>query len=147
MAYYGSYQQNPPYTGQQTAQPNYLNQNGYQNFNYGTNNSALTVANVKGEDGARNYPVAAGNTVLLLDMETGKFWLKSTAPNGSAEPLRSFSFTETTPKNVMPNVNGDFVTKKELDDLRSYLDNQFHDIKNQLYKTKRGPVNDKSDAK
>lgn len=118
------------------------NQNGFNNYNQGP--SITSVAIVRGEEGARNYLVASGNTVLLIDFESNQFWLKSTAPNGMAQPLRSFSFSEILPK-VDPST--EFVSKKEFDDLKNYLDSQFHDLKSQLYKTKRGQVNDKSDVK
>ena len=86
-----------------------------------------TVAYVNGEEGANNYPVAAGNTVLLLDFNTNQFWLKSTANNGALIPMRSFSFVENTPK--VESAPTDYVTKQELNDLKTYLDNQFSGIR------------------
>ena len=94
--------------------------------------SQLTIVNVKGEEGAMNYPVAAGNTVLLMDFDSNQFWLKSTAQNGSPMPMRYFSFVENTPKVETPDTNSQFITKKELDDLKAYLGNQFQGIKSQL---------------
>lgn len=52
---------------------------------------------VNGESGAISYPVASGNTVLLMDFNSNKFWLKSTNVNGIPQQLRSFSFKEETP--------------------------------------------------
>lgn len=49
---------------------------------------------VNGEAGAAAYPVASGNTVMLMDFESNKFWLKSTNVNGIPQQLRSFSFKE-----------------------------------------------------
>lgn len=140
MAYY-----NPNYT-QPT--PNAygstnLNTSGFQPYN----SVPPTIVFVSGEAGANNYPVAAGNTVYLMDLNSNQFWIKSTAANGTPQPLRSFSFTETTPKVEAVSSESYFVTKKELDDLKSYLDNQFQGIRNQLYKAKKGPLNDKSDVK
>ena len=54
--------------------------------------SFMTVL-VQGEAGANAYPVASGNTVMLMDFESGKFWLKSNV-NGIPQRLRSFSFSE-----------------------------------------------------
>ena len=113
--------------------PNY-----FGNYNLGNtmptfnSTSQLTIVNVKGEEGAMNYPVAAGNTVLLMDFDSNQFWLKSTAQNGSPMPMRYFSFVENTPKVETPDTNSQFVTKKELDDLKAYLGNQFQGIKTQL---------------
>lgn len=58
-----------------------------------TNNSFYTVL-VNGETGANAYPVASGNTVLLMDFNSNKFWLKTTNANGIPQPLRSFDFKE-----------------------------------------------------
>lgn len=61
--------------------------------NYG---SFMTVL-VQGEAGANAYPVASGNTVMLMDFESNKFWLKSNV-NGIPQRLRSFSFMEELPE-------------------------------------------------
>ena len=117
---------------------NYTYPNYFGNYNLGNtmptfnSTSQLTIVNVKGEEGAMNYPVAAGNTVLLMDFDSNQFWLKSTAQNGSPMPMRYFSFVENTPKVETPDTNSQFVTKKELDDLKAYLGNQFQGIKTQL---------------
>lgn len=58
--------------------------------------SFMTVL-VQGEAGANAYPVASGNTVMLMDFESGKFWLKSNV-NGIPQRLRSFSFAEELPE-------------------------------------------------
>ena len=74
---------------------------------------------VQGEAGANAYPVASGNTVMLMDFESNKFWLKSNV-NGIPQRLRSFSFmeevqeqpkqqTQTTPT----------ITREEFDGLSS----------------------------
>ena len=63
------------------------NQMPQQNFG-----SFMTVL-VQGEAGANAYPVASGNTVMLMDFDSGKFWLKSNV-NGIPQRLRPFSFKE-----------------------------------------------------
>lgn len=57
------------------------------------NDNSMMVVFVQGESGANAYPVASGNTVLLMDFESGKFWIKSNV-NGIPQRLRSFSFSE-----------------------------------------------------
>lgn len=57
------------------------------------NDNSMMVVFVQGESGANAYPVASGNTVLLMDFESGKFWIKSNV-NGIPQRLRSFSFAE-----------------------------------------------------
>lgn len=68
---------------------NYANQIPQQNYG-----SFMTVL-VQGEAGANAYPVASGNTVMLLDYDSGKFWIKSNV-NGIPQRLRSFRFVEET---------------------------------------------------
>lgn len=143
----------PYYNNQNYGTPNSLNQaanfqpGGTTSYgNYGQLNGIISmVVNVNGEDGARNYPVAAGNTVFLIDFNTNQFWIKSTSQNGLSEQFRSFSFEEKTPK-AEP-ISSDYVTKQELNDLKAYLDTQFNGIRNQLFSQKRGQVNDKSNVK
>ena len=65
-------------------------------FNQPMNNTIMTVP-VQGEAGANMYPVAAGNTVLLIDFNAGKFWLKSNE-NGIPSQLRTFTFKEEIQK-------------------------------------------------
>lgn len=119
--------------------------NGSQTIGYNSNNflqpgqvqqSVPSVVYVNGEEGANNYPVAAGNTMLLMDFNSNQFWLKSTLPNGVTQPMRTFSFEEKTPRMEVFGP-GDYVTKKEFNDLKSYLDNQFNSLRRQSY----GPKN------
>lgn len=49
---------------------------------------------VQGEAGAKAYPVAPGNTVMLMDSESDMFFIKSADQNGIPLPLRSFSYKE-----------------------------------------------------
>ena len=94
---------NPMYGGQQNMQ----------------NTGSFMTVLVQGEAGANAYPVASGNTVMLMDFESNKFWLKSNV-NGIPQRLRSFSFmeevqeqpkqqTQTTPT----------ITREEFDGLSS----------------------------
>lgn len=49
---------------------------------------------VQGEEGAKAYMVAAGNSVMLLDSENTTFYIKSTDQSGMPQPLRIFDYTE-----------------------------------------------------
>lgn len=62
-------------------------------------NIAQSAANggilwVQGEAGAKAYPVAAGNSLLLMDSEKQVFYIKSTDPSGMPQPLRRFVYHE-----------------------------------------------------
>lgn len=84
----------------------------------GSNGNMLTVF-VDTEAEVNDYPVAAGTTVQLISFKLNKFWLKSTATNGVPQPIRSFAFSEETPK-IQNEPNS--VTRQEFDDLNRKLD-------------------------
>lgn len=102
------------------------------------NNNSVTVVTVQGESGARIYPVAAGNTVFLVDFDAHKFWLKSTDLNGMPSRFAAFNFTEE----VTPQVQGDIVTRNEFNDLKKSIDAQFK----QLIDTIKGAGKNDSDT-
>ncbi len=79
---------------------------------------------VQGEEGAKAYMVAAGNSVLLMDSENSKFYIKSTDASGMPQPLRVFDYTERgkqTPQKP-ETVDDKFVTRAEFDALRARFD-------------------------
>lgn len=49
---------------------------------------------VQGESGAKSYPVSAGQSVLLMDAESNRFFIKSADASGMPLPLRVFDYTE-----------------------------------------------------
>lgn len=53
---------------------------------------------VQGEAGAKSYMVAPNATVMLMDSETQRFYLKSSDASGMPLPLRVFEYTEMTVK-------------------------------------------------
>ena len=118
--YYDPVQQSPmgqfnqqfqPPTSPPTAQP--MAQQG--------NNGLIWV---QGEAGAKSYLVAPGNTVMLMDSEGERFYLKSADASGMPMPLRIFEYKELaeTPSQALnaavtaQNVNLDnFVTREEFE--------------------------------
>ena len=118
--YYDPAQQNPmgqfsqqfqPPTAPPTTQP--MSQQG--------NNGLIWV---QGEAGAKSYIVAPGNTVMLMDSEGERFYLKSADASGMPMPLRIFEYKERTetPSQAFSgpvaaqNVNFDnFVTREEFE--------------------------------
>lgn len=77
---------------------------------------------VQGEEGAKAYMVAAGNSVLLMDSENSAFYIKSTDASGMPLPLRVFDYKERTTATKMPpqtaqQPGGEFVTRAEFDAL------------------------------
>lgn len=79
---------------------------------------------VQGEAGAKSYLVAPGNTVMLMDSEGERFYLKSADASGMPMPLRIFEYKERTetpyqassPTVTDHNINFDnFVTREEFE--------------------------------
>lgn len=106
----------------QTAVP--LQQQSLQQPPQQTPGSIMTIF-VNSEDEVRNYPVAAGVTVLLLSFNLKKFWLKSTSTNGVPESLREFPFEETTPQAAQQSTG---VSREEFDSLSKKIDKLIADL-------------------
>ncbi len=70
----------------------------------------VLVVPVQGEQGASMYPVAAGNTVLLMDFNLKKFWIKATDINGLPAKFAAFEFKEINPQG-----ENDFVSRNEFE--------------------------------
>lgn len=89
-------------------------------------NNSVSVVTVQGEAGAKIYPVAAGNTVLLIDFDAKKFWLKSTDLNGMPSRFATFNFTEDI--KASNDNGGNFISRAEFDDLKKSIDQQFKNL-------------------
>lgn len=86
---------------------------------------------VSGEVGAKSYLVAPNSTVLLMDSDSSRFYLKS-ADNAGMPSLRIFEYSEVTnttttsvnapnlDKNVL---NDKFVTREEYEGLKRQYEN------------------------
>ena len=83
-------------------------------------NNNVIVVTVQGESGASMYPVAAGNTVLLIDFNLKKFWLKATDINGLPAKFAAFDFTEVRPTVTTDTTN--FVSRNEFEDLKKSIE-------------------------
>lgn len=79
---------------------------------------------VQGEAGAKSYLVAPSTTVLLMDSESQRFYLKSTDSSGMPN-LRTFEYAEVqnTPKQAMgENLDDKYVTRNEYNSLLQRYD-------------------------
>lgn len=77
---------------------------------------------VQGEEGAKAYMVAPGNSVMMLDSEGSRFYIKSTDQSGMPLPLRVFDFKERAAaqqaaQTAFQTVEVEYVTRKEFDTL------------------------------
>lgn len=81
-----------------------------------TNNGLIWV---QGEAGAKSYLVAPNTTIMLMDSEASKFYLKSADASGMPLPLRTFEYAEITQNGNETAVN---TSKPELNiDLEKYV--------------------------
>lgn len=133
MAYnpyqYGGYQPNPYYPGPVPDQLAQLRQNQMQQPTPMMQPQPVPQAPqsspiwVQGEEGAKAYMVAAGNSVMLMDSESNVFYIKSSDQSGMPLPLRIFDYTERT-ANLQPKPQAapqfdpsQYITRDELEDI------------------------------
>lgn len=81
---------------------------------------------VQGEAGAKAYPVAPGNTVILMDVENSTFYLKSVDASG-IPAMRTFDYRERTaaqnpPVQAAQMPTSDYVTRSEFEALRGKIE-------------------------
>lgn len=118
MNYYPTY--NGPYTVPQTMAP-IQNQPQTQN----------TFVWVQGEEAARNYPVAPGNTVVLIESDKPIMYMKSADLSGRPQPIQiRYLVSEEDYRKIQNgsnlSVNDDaYVTKEYFEKKMSELDNKF----------------------
>lgn len=82
---------------------------------------------VQGEEGAKAYMVAPGNTVLLMDSDGSSFYLKSADASGMPQPLRIFDYVERQSganrhAQAATQDMGQFVTRQEFEALQARFD-------------------------
>lgn len=118
MNYYPTY--NGPYTVPQTVAP-IQNQPQVQN----------TFAWIQGEEAARNYPIAPGNTVVLIESDKPIMYMKSADLSGRPQPMQvRYLVSEEDYRKIQNGsniqVNDDtYVTKEYFEKKMSELDNKF----------------------
>lgn len=116
--------------------PSYYNAQQMQNQNHNT-----SVVWVQGLAGAQAYPVAAGNTMMLMDSEDSVFYMKSTDNTGRPLPLRAFEFHEKTNEPQQKQQDIDLTNYVTWDAFEKRLDEL--EARKQLLK-KEGTTNGKS---
>lgn len=133
MAYYyqNPYLQQPQYPNPMSQQNSFANQQ--------QNNSLVWV---QGEAGAKSYLVAPNTTVLLMDSENQRFYLKSSDSSGMPQPLRIFEYTERTQSAqnaplAQESIDlSSFATKAEFDAFKSEINALLKNVPQQVIKTK-----------
>lgn len=92
----------------------------------------------QGEEGAKAWMVAPGNTVMLMDSDGSSFYLKSADASGMPQPLRIFDYKERTTatktdSDTHMNPGVEYVTRSDFDALAARyeaLEAEFVELKN-----------------
>lgn len=92
----------------------------YQN-QISTNNGFVWV---QGEAGAKAYPVAAGNSVLLMDSENPVLYMKSTDSSGKPLPIETYDLVKREPVSYQPIPQAPISQKIPDIDLSGYVKNE-----------------------
>ena len=103
---------------------NYLNYNTYSSQHNNQQQQIPTQNNiiwVKGKENARSMQLPPNSTVILLDSEVGKFYIKTTDDIGLGK-IRVFNYTEEpdveTTQTSIPNIDlSNYVTKQQLQEI------------------------------
>ena len=103
---------------------NYLNYNTYSSQHNNQQQQISTQNNiiwVKGKENARSMQLPPNSTVILLDSEVGKFYIKTTDDIGLGK-IRVFNYTEEpdveTTQTSIPNIDlSNYVTKQQLQEI------------------------------
>lgn len=80
------------------------------------NTGGIVCYPIKGEEAANAYLVAPNQSVWLIDMEKGVFYIKTADSNGVPFPLRIFDYKERAPKTEEASQVdlSEYVTKSDL---------------------------------
>lgn len=110
---------------QMAAQGPQVSQNAPQNQNNG-------ITWVQGEAAAKAYPVANGQSVLLMDSEESVMYIKSTDASGMPMPLRIFDYSERKQNKTAPvaSKEPDFVSRSEFDAFKTEITESINGIRN-----------------
>lgn len=65
----------------------------------------IIVIPINGEQAAKTYPIEKGRTVLLMDFENHRFYIKSIKPNGLESSCDGYSFLSDAEANMQRNQN------------------------------------------
>lgn len=99
---------------------------------------------VQGEGGAKSFMVAPNATVMLMDSESQRFYLKSSDASGMPLPLRVFEYTEVTKAGAAaPAVDlSTYATRAELEAFRDEINGLLRDVPKQTSRKKEAVKED-----
>lgn len=86
---------------------------------------------IQGEEAARNYPVAPGNTVVLIDSDKPIMYMKTTDLSGRPQPMQirylvsEEDFNKLQNETKISSNTDEIVTKEYFEERMAELDNKF----------------------
>lgn len=86
-------------------------------YSYQTQNNGITW--VQGEQAAKSYPVASGQSIILLDTEASTFYIKSVDQSGMPLPLRIFDYVERKADVQTVQTAQEYITKSEFETFKN----------------------------
>lgn len=97
--------------------------NGYNNGYYGNNGYGPQqqqngIVWVQGLEGAKSYMVTPGSTVLLMDSESRRFYIKSVDVSGMPAPIKAYEFQELAEQTQAQS----YVTREEFNRLEAKIE-------------------------
>ena len=97
-------------------------QNGSQTLQNAQQPQNSGIIWVQGEAAAKAYPVASGQSVLLMDSEDSVMYIKSTDQSGMPQPLRIFEYKERTGSHTeagaIKKQSDEYVSRAEFEEFR-----------------------------
>lgn len=87
-----------------------------------------TFAWIKGgEETANNYPIAPGNTIVLIDLDTSAMFIKSADLSGRPQPMQMYHLVSKSEREKIQNgnTNVNYVTLDDLEARLKELDNRY----------------------
>ena len=117
MAYYNPAFAQMTFPSQQQNQNYTMQQPMYTQMQQPQDNSGIIW--VQGESGAKSFAVAPGRSVMLMDSEQSRFYIKTADASGMPMPLRIFTYHEepaqTSQINTQEQPKNGYVTREEFE--------------------------------
>ena len=132
---------NSPYSFMQSSM---YNQGVAQGFNAGYNqtyqNQNNNIIFVQGEVGAKSFQLQPNQSVMLLDNDDSKFYIKTTDSTGMST-LKAYRFEEIKEEPKVSDENNKYVTKEEFNSFKSSIDSLYKNLMGSFNQTNNTATN------
>ena len=132
---------NSPYSFMQSSM---YNQGVAQGFNAGYNqtyqNQNNNIIFVQGEVGAKSFQLQPNQSVMLLDNDDSKFYIKTTDSTGMST-LKAYRFEEIKEEPKVSDESNKYVTKEEFNSFKSSIDSLYKNLMGSFNQTNNTATN------